>query len=249
MYRAAHLPLHLPHVVARFRIYQTVSSPFCVPRRSFPTRQSFSTCADVALGDLAVYIHSEINGTFDDIHSTLSDLIDVLELPNDGSLTRVSISDAKILVEEIGACPGNLETFLSQYDDADKAVTVLKKPGYEFPTLASGNLSEYDEYPTNRDLIKLAALRGAKIDKEDSGMTTITTASGMRIVLTTKDKREDKYASDRKRKLKQLMDGGIRVNAADSQQHRFCKVCSKFLLEADIAACPSGYQACLNQSR
>jgi len=202
----------------------------------------------MAIGDLAVYIHSEINGTFEDIHSKLSDLIDVLELPNDGSSTRVNLSDAKILVEEIGACPGNLETFLSWYDDADKALTVVEKPAHEFPTSAC-DLSEYDDYPTNHDLIKLAVLRGARVDPSCAGMTHITTANGMRIVLTSKEKREDKYVSDRKRKLKQLRDSGIRANAADSQQHRFCKRCTKFLLDADIVACHSKLPGCLNESR
>eukprot|EP00929_Paragymnodinium_shiwhaense_P004038 TRINITY_DN104762_c0_g1_i1.p1 TRINITY_DN104762_c0_g1~~TRINITY_DN104762_c0_g1_i1.p1 ORF type:complete len:261 (-),score=17.66 TRINITY_DN104762_c0_g1_i1:61-843(-) len=69
---------------------------------------------DVIVADVAAYIHNEINGTFDDIYKKLYDLVDILEYPNDGSITRVSMSDAKVMIEEVGACPETLETFLAE---------------------------------------------------------------------------------------------------------------------------------------
>lgn len=66
------------------------------------------------LCDVATYIHSQINGTFDDIFNKLTELVDILEYPNNGSITQVSISDAKLMIEDVGACPEMLEAFLAE---------------------------------------------------------------------------------------------------------------------------------------
>ena len=76
----------------------------------------------MVLSDIAAYIHSQINGTFDDIDAKLSELVEMLEYANDGSITAVSLPDAKVMIEEVGVCPGDLEVFLSEEVFAEKSV-------------------------------------------------------------------------------------------------------------------------------
>ena len=57
----------------------------------------------VSLHCLAVYIHEQINGTFEDIFHQLSER---------GTNTKVTLEDAKLIVEDIGAHADELSTFL-----------------------------------------------------------------------------------------------------------------------------------------
>ena len=62
-----------------------------------------------------------------------------------------------------------MRRFFSGYDDVEKAVAVLEQPAYEFSTSASGDLSEYDEYPTIRDVCSSITL-----DLTWNGMFTLS---------------------------------------------------------------------------
>jgi len=88
----------------------------------------FSTvCGNgVALGDIATYIHNQINGTFNDIHDQLSELVDVLEIPNNGSITLVSFDEANMLIEDIGADPCDFPMFLADNAAAEKSVGFMR---------------------------------------------------------------------------------------------------------------------------
>lgn len=57
----------------------------------------------VSIHCLAVYIHDQINGTFEDIFPQLYKRVDLLEYPNNGSCTKVTLDDARVIVEDIGA--------------------------------------------------------------------------------------------------------------------------------------------------
>merc|ERR1719362_2369424 len=137
----------------------------------FRTRRLLASCPEVdhvVISDLATYIHSEINGTFDDIFKKLDELIDILELPNSGSITKVTLSDARLLSEEIGACPSNLESFLQQLPTVGNSLVdweASQDAGAISPSLHNDfTIEEYDKYPTDKDLISLARKCGAKLE-------------------------------------------------------------------------------------
>lgn len=76
---------------------------------------------------MAVYIHQQINGTFDDIFEKLYELVDLLELPNRGSITIVTNNDAYVIIEEIGACPKDFNAFLAEDGVAAKSVALIEE--------------------------------------------------------------------------------------------------------------------------
>ena len=82
----------------------------------------------VSIHSLAVYIHEQINGTFDDIFEKLSERVGYLEYPNNGSSTQVTLEDAKVIVEDIGAHADELEGFLEDDKHLEKAVGFHKEP-------------------------------------------------------------------------------------------------------------------------
>ena len=87
--------------------------------------QGFATAsgeASVSIHCLAVYIHEQINGTFADIFQQLSERIDLLELPNNGSSTMVSLEDAHLIVEDIGVHKEDLMDFLADYQQWDRSI-------------------------------------------------------------------------------------------------------------------------------
>jgi len=90
-------------------------------------RRFQSTAETVAVADVATYIHRQINGTFHTIHKDLFELVDILGYANDGSITRVRMDDARIMIEDIGACPEGLETHLEENRDVEKAVSLWKE--------------------------------------------------------------------------------------------------------------------------
>merc|ERR1712060_727211 len=77
--------------------------------------------------------YEQINGTFDDIHDKLSKLVDILEYPNNGSITKVSLADGKIMAEEIGACPQGLDRFVEEYGVAEKMLAEWKDEVFKEP--------------------------------------------------------------------------------------------------------------------
>eukprot|EP00931_Biecheleriopsis_adriatica_P104106 TRINITY_DN78843_c0_g1_i1.p1 TRINITY_DN78843_c0_g1~~TRINITY_DN78843_c0_g1_i1.p1 ORF type:complete len:203 (+),score=16.55 TRINITY_DN78843_c0_g1_i1:103-711(+) len=82
----------------------------------------------VSVAEIATYIYLQINGTYDDIYHQLTVLAcDVLEYPNDGSLTRVTVSEAKMLIEDVGACPEEFDHYLVDGANSDKSVAFLKQ--------------------------------------------------------------------------------------------------------------------------
>lgn len=83
----------------------------------------------ITISHIAVYVHEEINGTFDDIFDKLSDLVNCAEFPNNGSITEVSLEWAKIFIEDIGACPASFEEFLSRDSTSDKSIAFIDAPG------------------------------------------------------------------------------------------------------------------------
>ena len=82
----------------------------------------------VSIHSLAVYIHEQINGTFEDIFHKLSERVDVLEYPNNGSSTQVTLEDARLIVEDIGAHPDDLPKFLEDDKHRDKSVGFRTEP-------------------------------------------------------------------------------------------------------------------------
>lgn len=73
-----------------------------------------------------MYVHQQINGTFPDIFERLSDLVDFLEYPNSGSITTVTKDDAKLISEEIGACPQDFDAFLEEDGVTTKALKIVE---------------------------------------------------------------------------------------------------------------------------
>lgn len=239
--------LHLSSALAASKkSFFIVSSP----ARGYQVRLS-TVCPDlpdIALGDLAAYIHHEINGTYVDIHKHLSDLIDLLEIPNEGTVTKVALDDAKLLVEEVGACPENLESFVSNRDLVDRSITIMEEPEYIFEDPVSlYDLCEYDEYQTADQLIKLAVLRGARVVRVVRGLhsTQIETANGVKVSIPS-DKKTNIADRIRNFVLQHFWEGGIRAQAEDSQIHRWCNVCKNHKLPGEISSCRSGVPQCLN---
>lgn len=76
----------------------------------------------VSIHSLAVYIHEQINGTFEDIFTQLSERVDVLEYPNSGSSTMVTMDDAVVIVEDIGAHADDLQNFLADDKNLEKSI-------------------------------------------------------------------------------------------------------------------------------
>eukprot|EP00933_Yihiella_yeosuensis_P009032 TRINITY_DN114803_c0_g1_i1.p1 TRINITY_DN114803_c0_g1~~TRINITY_DN114803_c0_g1_i1.p1 ORF type:complete len:281 (-),score=46.00 TRINITY_DN114803_c0_g1_i1:169-1011(-) len=87
--------------------------------------------ADVAIYLIAVYIQDQINGTFHDIFDKLFKLVDLLEYPNNGSMTKVTLPDAKVMIEEVGACPSDLEEFLEKDSIAEKSLGLVENSMHE----------------------------------------------------------------------------------------------------------------------
>ena len=89
---------------------------------------SFYTCRRPrfrALRRIKSFVHEQINGTFEDIFPQLYDRIDLLEVPNSGSATLVTMENAKVIVEDIGAHADELEAFLADDEKRDKAIGFL----------------------------------------------------------------------------------------------------------------------------
>ncbi|CAK9091148.1 Reverse transcriptase domain-containing protein [Durusdinium trenchii] len=76
----------------------------------------------VSIHTLAIYIHEQINGTFPNIFHQLLQRVDLLEYPNDGSRTIVSLDDARVIVEDIGAHADELEAFVAEDHLLDKSI-------------------------------------------------------------------------------------------------------------------------------
>ena len=89
---------------------------------SHGSRREFAGEASVSIHSLAVYIYEEINGTFPDIFKQLYERVDLMEYPNNGSITMVSVEDAHVIVEDIGADAGNLSDFLAEHEQLEKSV-------------------------------------------------------------------------------------------------------------------------------
>jgi hypothetical protein len=100
-----------------------VSKKFQGPRTGGFPWTPFQRCfANGEIHSLAVYIHEQINGTFEDIFPQLYERVDTLEYPNSGSSTLVTMGDAKIIVEDIGAHADDLPAFLADDGTRDKFI-------------------------------------------------------------------------------------------------------------------------------
>eukprot|EP00933_Yihiella_yeosuensis_P005765 TRINITY_DN110345_c0_g1_i1.p1 TRINITY_DN110345_c0_g1~~TRINITY_DN110345_c0_g1_i1.p1 ORF type:complete len:292 (-),score=29.15 TRINITY_DN110345_c0_g1_i1:162-1037(-) len=166
------------------------------PRHPFATqsprpvavRLCASTSSDdvrhVAVYQIAVYIQQQINGTFQDIFDRLDELLNLLEYPNNGSMTKVGLPDAKVMIEEIGACPAELEDFLDTDSVADKSLEMVESsmrdtphaslgrhPRYVNPDVGCQNAApDYEDVPT-KDLI-------ARSRKQADGIWVKTSGKG-----------------------------------------------------------------------
>ena len=117
-------------------------------------RRGFATAAgeeSLSIHILAVYVHEQINGTFDDIFDQLSKRVDLLEYANRGSSTKVSLEDARIIIEDIGASPDDLDAFLAEDKELDKSV------GFQKPAKSADGWSRFSRHPRH-------ALYGLKVD-------------------------------------------------------------------------------------
>lgn len=188
-------------------------------------RSFHATCSDVTLCNLARYIHTQSNETFTDIEDKLTELATLLEYDVESPDAQVTFPDAKLLVEEVGACPAAFEEFLpsGSYDGFADPSPRVKNADIE------NDISEYDAYPTCDEIAGLAMARGAHVYQEQGrggGTTHITTASGSKIIMQTLDKPWNHQ--DRVRKLKQLKLAGIRAAIEYSDPRRHCSWCLKF---------------------
>ncbi|CAJ1342163.1 unnamed protein product [Effrenium voratum] len=75
------------------------------------TRHS-SSIQTVGVEALAEYIHAQINGTFSNVEEQLTELAQILGYMTEAQRQEICIADAKLLVEDIGACPLSLESHL-----------------------------------------------------------------------------------------------------------------------------------------
>lgn len=96
-------------------------------RRGDFLRTPFPKCfasgeGTVSVHSLAVYIHEQINGTFEDIFPKIYDRVNTLEYPNNGSATLVTMDDAVVIVEDIGAHADDLPTFLADDKNLEKSI-------------------------------------------------------------------------------------------------------------------------------
>ena len=119
----------LPGLVAR-KLHRRVLSPAAL---TFFQKRFASGEGLVSIHSLAVYIHEQINGTFEDIFHQLSGRVDLLEYPNSGSSTLVTMGDAEIIVEDIGAHADGLPAFLADDEKRDKFI------GFPMTEQSSGN--------------------------------------------------------------------------------------------------------------
>ena len=101
----------------KFQGPRTGGFPWTPFQRCFANGESM-----VSIHSLAVYIHEQINGTFEDIFPQLYERVDTLEYPNSGSSTLVTMGDAKIIVEDIGAHADDLPAFLADDGKRDKFI-------------------------------------------------------------------------------------------------------------------------------
>ena len=112
-------------LVAR-KLHKRVLSPAAL---TFFQKRFASGEGLVSIHSLAVYIHEQINGTFEDIFHQLSKRVDLLEYPNNGSSTQVTLEDARVIVEDIGAHADDLPKFLEDDKHRDKSVDFRTEPG------------------------------------------------------------------------------------------------------------------------
>lgn len=99
-----------PSAQHRNRRVPATAHPLASPLRRFCS----TSPGTVILCDVATYVHSEINGTYQDIYAKLFELVDVVEIPNEGTVTKISFETAVMFIEDIGAHPGNLVEYLKE---------------------------------------------------------------------------------------------------------------------------------------
>ena len=132
-------------LVAR-KLHKRVLSPAAL---TFFQKRFASGEGLVSIHSLAVYIHEQINGTFEDIFHQLSKRVDLLEYPNNGSSTQVTLEDARVIVEDIGAHADDLPKFLEDDKHRDKSVDFRTEPGSSVHRLdCRARSSEFTCVPT-----------------------------------------------------------------------------------------------------
>merc|ERR1712066_655947 len=98
------------------------------------TCEPIAESPSVRVAVIATYIYSQINGTYDDIYQQLTDLAcNTLEHPNDGSLTNVTLSEAKMMIADVGARPGDFDDFLATHDETESSIAVPVDPELRHP--------------------------------------------------------------------------------------------------------------------
>mmetsp|Transcript_122164 Transcript_122164/g.380348 ORF Transcript_122164/g.380348 Transcript_122164/m.380348 type:complete len:270 (-) Transcript_122164:57-866(-) len=218
-------------------------------RRPWSSHQSEGR--HVTLSDLATYIYSQINGTFDDIHVKLSEAAAILGYANDGSITQVTLSDAELLIEDVGACPQELESFLAEHERSDRGLAAWRRPE-EDPVGASCSdgldiTAEYEAYPADKHLVALARKRGARVECTTSSKVRIIAANGVSVVMPSLRGKE--YGSNirdiRLRLLRDFRRAGIRPQDFDANGPRWCTWCRRFQSPDQIGKCPAGHFSCL----
>lgn len=207
-------------------------------------RQPATEHAGVRITCLVDYIRAQFNGPFNGIEQKLFESAAILDYDTrgTGSATVIEIVDAKVQVEDIGACSSDAEEFLysgarsntsQSWDDVEN-------------TDCEHDISAYNGYHNSFDIIQLAISRGAHVYKEhrwNGGPTHIKTASGPKVILQTLDKAWDH--KERSRKMKQLKSAGIRAVATDSDPRSYCAWRKKFGIETEILQCGSNQFSCL----
>uniref|UniRef100_A0A7S4V8E3 Uncharacterized protein n=1 Tax=Alexandrium monilatum TaxID=311494 RepID=A0A7S4V8E3_9DINO len=199
----------------------------------------------VSLADLAGYIHAQISGTFKDIELHLLEGAEILGYPAGGGSTQVNMPDAKLLVEDRGACPKDLETYLADQVNSPTADDNVVR---DFDD-SDDDLGEYDAYQNSKDLVGLAMARGARV--EFGRGVRITTANGQVILLkSTNNERKGSWNQlERKRTLAALKAGGIRAVDGGAALARHCALWRKFRTPEEAQACSARTELCLKHQQ
>lgn len=204
-----------------------------------------SNPSNVELADIASYIHIQVNFEYDDICRRLSELVDVLEYTNAGSLTEVSLPDAKIMVEEVGASAEDLESFLASRIDIDRSMKPWTRQEDNCADDVLADQSEYDGYPGQKHLLALARKRGAKVEASGAGYALITCANGYKVTLKHTNSSHFTNQLERLRVLRELYKAGIRGKDTGLDIPRWCSICKSFQDLNGVNACT--YHSCLNK--
>mmetsp|Transcript_88360 Transcript_88360/g.156432 ORF Transcript_88360/g.156432 Transcript_88360/m.156432 type:complete len:246 (-) Transcript_88360:53-790(-) len=195
---------------------------------------SYGNEVDMSL--IVRYIHDQVNGTFKGIEKDLFEYAEILGYaPGDCSKSMKTEHAKQVIEQGFGVCPVDFDWYCQNH-----AMEHVPLENADDQLCEHEWLAEYDEYQSTDDIIKLARLRGAKIERKDGkvgGATQIKMANGSITMIKTASKTWN--SADRANQLRALWNGGIRAASEDSDPRRHCGWCDKFQLDADIESCKS----------